>query len=212
MIKINNQIFVTNKSALGYLINIFIFILIFIISSIALNRSFMMGSFISILFLYFSNKKINTNLKIKFATIAISIFFLLLLVFFIKPASSTGRIFIYKISYNIFEKNYFSGIGTGKFPGVYGQYQAHYFQTKPATVNSWQALKQLYDIYNSDKNAFRDAWLQVATEYQTDHPGASWAKATAYATKNLFGTAINLFSTDVNSNIINHNRLLITVN
>ncbi|MFC1226676.1 hypothetical protein ACFE6N_22925 [Pedobacter sp. BG31] len=69
-----------------------------------------------------------------------------------------------------------------------------------ATVNSWQALKQLYDIYNSDKDAFRDAWLQVATEYQTDHPGASWAEATAYATKNLFGTAINLFSTDVNSN------------
>ncbi|MFC1226677.1 O-antigen ligase family protein [Pedobacter sp. BG31] len=104
--------------------------------------------FISILFLYFSNKKINTNLRIKVATIAISIFFLLFLVFFIKPASSTGRIFIYKISYNIFEKNYFSGIGSGKFPGVYGQFQAHYFQTKPYTKNEFLNADNVFYAFN----------------------------------------------------------------
>lgn len=63
----------------------------------------------------------------------ILLFSILLIAFTYKIESSIGRIFIWKNSLHILYDNLISGIGIGKFPTIYMEYQANYFTDKDIT-------------------------------------------------------------------------------
>lgn len=82
-------------------------------------------------------------------------FFIILLftifLFLLKKDSSQGRIFIYKISANIFKDNWLLGIGLGNFKVQYNLHQAKYFSAN--NIDSKEALLADNTFY-----AFNDTW------------------------------------------------------
>lgn len=73
---------------------------------------------------------------------------LLVAVFFIKPASSAGRILIYKISSQILADNWLGGIGINQFKTTYPYYQASYFASGKHTSAELLLADNTYYAFN----------------------------------------------------------------
>jgi Ni,Fe-hydrogenase I cytochrome b subunit len=111
----------------GFNINIVLLCGLLIISLLFVNRSFVIGTSMGIMSLLFLSRKIRfTSTTVAVALFA-SMLLLLSIAFFVKSDSTLGRMFIYKVSWNIFKENWLSGIGLGNFQVRYGLYQAKYF-------------------------------------------------------------------------------------
>ncbi|TCD28987.1 hypothetical protein EZ456_02170 [Pedobacter psychrodurus] len=112
------------------------------------SRAFAVGfilSFIVTLFLYGKIKAKKWNLIL--VALAGS-FVLLCAIFFVKTDSSLGRIFIYKISSQIYKHNWLKGIGIGKFKTVYMHYQADYFKKGKFTETELLLADNTYFAFN----------------------------------------------------------------
>ncbi|HCL00122.1 MAG TPA: hypothetical protein DHW42_08485, partial [Candidatus Marinimicrobia bacterium] len=116
-----------------------IIILIIFISSLVLNKS--RGAWISLflsliilmILLYRNNIKrflCNNNIKVYYAYILLICVCLVIIVLVVRIniSSSIGRIYIWKISINLFFENIFTGVGYGCFDNVFLDYQAKYLQ------------------------------------------------------------------------------------
>ncbi|MBB5438180.1 tetratricopeptide (TPR) repeat protein [Pedobacter sp. AK017] len=127
-----------------------------LVALISGSRSFFIGYLISLLFIVL----VYRNYKVSIRNVAISVFSLCFLVYslvsFIKPDSSLGRKLVYKISFQILNDHYISGIGFGNFGQVYGEYQINYFAKGDFTI------KELL-LADNTKHAFND-YLQFIIE------------------------------------------------
>lgn len=97
-------------------------------------------------------KKYNISRRFLFGVILFTFAFLFLL----KRDSSIGRIYIYRISLDIFADNPLTGIGIGKFKATFNEYQADFFSNND--IDSKRALLADNTFY-----AFND-YLQWAAE------------------------------------------------
>lgn len=80
----------------------------------------------------------------------------LLLLYVSKPGSTSGRLHIYSVSFQILKDNWVTGVGIGKFKGVFNEYQAAYFMQHD--IDSKRALLADNTFY-----AFND-YLQWVAE------------------------------------------------
>lgn len=92
------------------------------------NRSGWLGCLSGIAFIIYINIKVRRAKKlfVKRAFISLTIAFVCF-AFFYKTESSAGRKYIYSISAEMLKKNWVSGVGFGKFKGMFNEYQANYF-------------------------------------------------------------------------------------
>lgn len=102
------------------------------------GRAGWLGIFAAIVYIiypYITNSSIR-----KIAVYSTIPFFILMLAFLFlhKPASSNGRILVYKVSISMLKDNLLLGAGSGNFKIEYGKYQAAYFATKD--IDSVEAL------------------------------------------------------------------------
>ena len=121
-----------------------------IIPFFANSRAFCAGCLMSgfwLLLLKYPLKR-NQILIIGCGVITVS---LIILVCFIKPDSSLGRVLIYKISFNIFKDHWLEGLGWQKFNLNYLYYQAAYFKAGNF------APKELL-LADNTQFAFNDYW------------------------------------------------------
>jgi O-antigen polymerase len=82
---------------------------------------------------------------------------LFVILFFAKPASSNGRLLIYKVTFSqLTLPDYVWGLGLGKFKARYNLLQAHYITTH--SISSKESLLADHSYY-----LFND-WLQMALE------------------------------------------------
>lgn len=124
--------------------------ILFFIAVFFKSRAFCIGYIISIAYLLFINniKKTNKNLLIGYIIIGIALMSLILI---FKTDSSLGRLFIYKITFNIFKDCWYSGLGLGNFSSRYLYYQAEYFKNENFTI------KELL-LADDTQYAFNDYW------------------------------------------------------
>jgi tetratricopeptide (TPR) repeat protein len=84
----------------------------------------------------------------------VALFFIL---FFAKPASSNGRLLIYKVTFSQLSfPDYVWGLGLGKFKAYYNLLQANYFTTHNITSKESLLADHSYYLFND--------WLQMALE------------------------------------------------
>lgn len=121
------------------------------------NRAFFIGFaaaavYGAAIFPIFRNKKSLLLISALLLTGLLSV-----LVFFVKPDSSRGRLLIYKISSQMFRDHGLRGVGAGKFKTSYLHYQAGYFQTGNYSERELLLADNTYF-------AFNDYW-QLVIEY-----------------------------------------------
>lgn len=75
--------------------------------------------------LFFLYRKKGKRIRTIYLLTALLLLFGLLLLY--KPASSLGRVFIYRTSCKMFTDNWCKGVGLGRFKARYNEYQANYF-------------------------------------------------------------------------------------
>lgn len=127
-----------------------------ILAALVQSRSFVIGFSVSILFIIISNPSFSLNRKRLLIAFGFLLSLGIFLSFFTKVDSSLGRILIYKISFKILIDHYLFGVGLGKFPVVYGEYQIEYFKIGGYTT------KELL-LADNTKHAFND-YLQFVIE------------------------------------------------
>jgi len=112
------------------------------------SRAFSIGFITAIVMVFILVRKIKFTLGIYL--LIFSFFFLLTLyaAFYIKTDSSLGRIFIYKISFNIYKDNWLSGLGFGKFKTTYMYYQANYFKQGNYNISEFLLADNTYFAFN----------------------------------------------------------------
>ncbi|MCZ4243805.1 O-antigen ligase family protein [Pedobacter punctiformis] len=120
------------------------------------SRSFIMGYLISLFFVFWMSYRSDAFKKQLIGFVVIIISVLYCLVTFVKVDSSLGRKLIYKISLNIWFDHPFKGIGFGRFPEIFGDYQSAYFAKGQFTE------KELL-LADNTKHAFND-YLQFVIE------------------------------------------------
>ncbi|ALR29301.1 hypothetical protein ATE47_01575 [Chryseobacterium sp. IHB B 17019] len=112
------------------------------------SRAFSIGFITAIVTIFILLRKIRFTAGIYL--LIFSFFFLLTLytVFYVKTGSSFGRIFIYKISFNIFKDNWLLGVGFGKFKTTYMYYQANYFKQGNYNTSEFLLADNTYFAFN----------------------------------------------------------------
>lgn len=132
----------------GFLIAI---ILICIIAAAILkSRAYVIGYTISGLYVLKYNFNVVFSAKKKWLIFLAGLSFIAVL-FFIKHDSSLGRLLIYKISFNLFKDNLWTGVGLGNFATHYLNYQAAYFK------QGNYSIKELL-LADNTQHAFNDYW------------------------------------------------------
>lgn len=103
----------------------FVFI---ILSAVILlrGRAGLFGFGAASIFIYWKTR-IVAHFKKKPAFFVALVLAFLLLLYVIKPGSSSGRLHIYSVSLQILKDNWLTGIGIGKFKAAFNEYQATYF-------------------------------------------------------------------------------------
>ncbi|SEO19122.1 O-Antigen ligase [bacterium A37T11] len=119
------------------------------------NRSFFAGLIISLTYLLYHELKNKAfRGRSRGWIFVISMLIVTYITVFIKPDSSLGRLFIYKITSRIIIDHPWAGIGPGNFPLVYGRYQLSYF--KAGAYSQKELL-----LADNTKHAFND-YLEFA--------------------------------------------------
>jgi len=119
-----------------------------VISIYLLNRAFLIGSFVAILFLLVNYKKVKFTKRTVTAISLLVIALIISLAFFIKSDSTLGRMLIYKISWNMFADHFITGIGFGKFQINYNLYQAAYFKAGYFTEKEFLLADNVFFAFN----------------------------------------------------------------
>lgn len=117
-------------------------------SAFLINRAFIIGSVIGLIFLLYTHKKIKISKKT--ATIAISAIasLIILLVVYVEIDSSLGRLLIYKISWHMFQQEPWPGIGWNGFLKEYNLYQATFFETGKYTEKEFLLADNTFYAFN----------------------------------------------------------------
>lgn len=139
--------------------NRFIIILLFNILALILSiylesRSFTLGNLGALLFVTVHVRREKITLKSLTVLAVVASIVLLSLVFGFKTGSSSGRILIYKISWNMFKDHVCTGVGLGNFKLSYLHYQAAYFK------DSIYSEKEML-LADNTYFAFNDYWQLV---------------------------------------------------
>jgi hypothetical protein len=122
--------------------------LILAYSLFSLNRAFMIGSIVGILFLLLAYNKLRLRKKTIFLSILLFVSIIAVLAVYVKSDSSLGRMLIYKISWNMFLEHPFTGIGWGNFYRDYGLYQAQFFETGNYTQKEFLLAGNTFYAFN----------------------------------------------------------------
>ncbi|MFD0939386.1 O-antigen ligase family protein [Pedobacter boryungensis] len=132
----------------SFAISLTLLYLVLAVCIMMLNRAFIVGALLGVIFLLFSFEKVAINKK----TIGLSLLFVLVativVAIFLKSDSSLGRLLIYKISWNMFIEHPISGIGWGNFQREYGLYQGMYFQTGNYTQKEFLLADNSFYAFN----------------------------------------------------------------
>jgi hypothetical protein len=121
---------------------------ILVYSLLSINRAFMIGSIVGILFLLLAYKKLHPGRKTILFSLTLLIALIATLAIYVKSDSSLGRVLIYKISWNMFAEHPFTGIGWGNFQRDYGLYQAQFFQSGNYTQKEFLLAGNTFYAFN----------------------------------------------------------------
>ncbi len=117
-------------------------------SAFLLNRAFIIGSVTGLIFLLYTYKKIKISKKIVTINIGVIMSLITLLTVYVKSDSSLGRLFIYKISWQMFYQNPWTGIGWNGFQKEYNLYQAAFFETEKYTDKEFLLADNTFYAFN----------------------------------------------------------------
>lgn len=112
------------------------------------SRAFVVGLIVACWVNWQLTNKSKTNKKHSFVLGLIVAFMAFVLAFVFKLNSSLGRLFIYKISFQLFEKNWLYGVGPGNFKSTYLFQQADYFAKGNFTENEQQLADNTFYAFN----------------------------------------------------------------
>lgn len=121
------------------------------------GRAAMIGSLSSVLFCAYPALK--NNYKIKntiLLSAAVILFSIAILAVFYKAESSKGRMFIWKQSLELLEKNWAWGVGWGRFNPAINHQQAVFFEKESLYTTSAKNADNCYFAFNE--------WLHIAVE------------------------------------------------
>ncbi|MEO5563176.1 MAG: O-antigen ligase family protein [Chitinophagaceae bacterium] len=121
------------------------------------GRAGWLGSALSLVYIIYHTIPSNYRKRVVFASGVVSFIFLITLSVFYKPASSSGRMLIYKVSGRMLHDHWMTGLGAGQFWNKYNLYQSNYFWEKG--IDSTEALLADNTFY-----AFNDI-LQLLIEH-----------------------------------------------
>lgn len=150
-------LFVNNKAKLfKYISSVFVLFLLGAIinlnSRIAILSAIAAVIYIAYPHVHFANKKIFLFGSLSFFLLSIALLFLLM-----KQDSSSGRLFIWQRSLELWEQNWLTGTGYGGFNPAYNHIQAAYFSTHSLTSKEAMLANDGYFAFNE--------WLHIAVEF-----------------------------------------------
>lgn len=122
------------------------------------GRAAVLGSLLAFLFCIYSSKASNSKFRRVFSLISILLFFILTIFTSIlfKTESSKGRIFIWKQSIALFERNWTLGVGLGRINPAVNHQQAEYFSKESLYTTSAVNADDCYFAFNE--------WLHIGVE------------------------------------------------
>lgn len=139
----------------------FVYVLLsFIVLPFTMSRTSWLAAILScglVSFLCIKKYKKQT-IKYKYITIYVCICILLAgIIYGLKKDSADGRILIWKVSSSVVKAHYLKGVGSGYFPGAYGEAQEDYFRNKRATEHEKYLAGAPEYAYNE--------YIQIIAEY-----------------------------------------------
>lgn len=122
--------------------------LIMLIAVFHLNRAFMVGSLAGLIFLFHSHYNEHNSEKRIPVSFILLLCLTLFLAVYVKRDSSLGRLLIYKISWQMLEKNPWFGIGWNNFQKEYNINQSLYFQKGGYTQKEFLLADNTFYAFN----------------------------------------------------------------
>lgn len=119
-----------------------------IAAAVFASRAFFIGYSGALAFCFVTWQKFQVNKKMRLAISLLLVSLATILILFIKPDSSLGRLLIYKISFNILKDHFITGIGWGHFGVYYSNYQAAYFKAGHYTTKELLLADNVDCLYN----------------------------------------------------------------
>lgn len=139
-------------------ISLVTFPLLVIMISVSMIRGAWFACSVSAILIFMSNSRVICFLKTKVRsmTSAIPLFIVILFIVYftgtfvysLKPDSANGRLFIWKISFNVISDHLITGVGQGRFATEYAKYQANYFSSGTGTEYEKLIAGYIHNAHN----------------------------------------------------------------